>query len=283
MSCGRGRLGRMSRKWSLAVPLSPPEQGETVSRRGAGPSRRDDTPDLRVAVLIPALNEEATLAGVIEGLRGVGLDRVIVVDNGSTDDTVGVATAAGAEVVYEPRRGYGAACLAGIEHLAKTGPPEVLVFMDGDQSDDPTAVDAVVEPIRAGRADLVVGVRGPFRSGASSAVPLHARLGNALVLGGARLLHGSRFQDLGPFRAIRFPVLQSLKMDDRTWGWTLQMQLRAHRLGVTIAEVAVPHRERAGGRSKISGTVSGSFRAGTKMLFTLFRERFHGMRERESP
>lgn len=236
-----------------------------------------------MAAVIPALDEEASLPGVLEGLREMGVDRVVVVDNGSTDGTARVVRAGGAEVVFEPHRGYGSACMRGIEHLRNYGAPEVLIFMDGDQSDDPKEICRLLEPIQAGRAEFVVGVRTPPSHGGRSAVPLHARLGNALVLGGARILHGGRFQDLGPFRAIRFESLESLEMDDRDWGWTLQMQLRAHRMGLPMVEVTVAHRERAGGRSKVSGTLSGSVRAGLKMLYTLVRELFVGPRARSQP
>ena len=227
---------------------------------------------LRIAALIPALNEETSLPGVLSGLRAAGVGRMVVVDNGSTDGTAVVAREGGAEVVAEPNRGYGAACLRGIEYLTEHEPPDVLVFIDGDQSDDPAAIFRLLDPIRAGRAHFVLGVRSPPVEGGKSAVPLHARLGNALILFGARLLHGGRFQDLGPFRAIRFEALQSLRMDDQNWGWTLQMQLRAHHLRIPTEEVAVPHRERASGRSKVSGTLSGSLRAGAKMGYTLARE-----------
>jgi glycosyltransferase involved in cell wall biosynthesis len=229
-----------------------------------------------VAALIPALNEEAALPGVLEGLRAAGVERIVVADNGSTDGTVRVAEAGGAAVVLEPERGYGAACLAGIRHLA-ADPPEILVFLDGDQSDDPAALDRILAPIRAGRADLVLGVRTGPDSGGSGAVPLHARLGNAFVLAGIRLVHGARYRDLGPFRAIRFTTLQSLRMDDRNWGWTVQMQLRAHRMQVPTEEVEVPHRPRAAGRSKVSGSLSGSVRAGAKMILTVLRERFRSV------
>jgi glycosyltransferase involved in cell wall biosynthesis len=240
-----------------------------------GPSSK---PTLNVCALIPALNEEDALPGAVSGLMRAGVKRVVVVDNGSTDDTANVALASGAEVVTEPKRGYGAACLAGIAYLAATQPPEVVVFMDGDQSDDPSAIGRLLEPIRTGRADFVVGVRGGVGSEGRNAIPAHARLGNALIISAARLLHGTRFRDLGPFRAIRFDVLRSLQMDDRDWGWTLQMQLRAYHHGVATEEVAVPHRERAEGRSKVSGTISGSLRAGVKMVFTLVRERIRPTR-----
>jgi glycosyltransferase involved in cell wall biosynthesis len=230
---------------------------------------------VRVAVVVPALNEAQSLPRVLEGLRSLSdpPDRIVVVDNGSTDGTGEVALRGGADVVREPERGYGAACLAGLDHLARTGPPEVVAFMDADGSDDPSALPRIVEPIERGTADFVVGVRGAPPGEEGTAVPLHARMGNALVLLGARLLHGARLRDPGPFRAIRYPTLTRLEMDDRNWGWTLQMQLRAHHLGVSTLYVEVPHRERSAGRSKVSGSVTGSVRAGGKMLYTLWVER----------
>jgi len=259
---------------SCGSPLSLPDFRELISGEISSDPALGPAPELRVAILIPALNEEAALPDVLEGLRGVGVARIVVVDNGSVDDTARVARAGGAEVVLESKRGYGAACLAGMEHLATNRPPDVIVFMDGDQSDDPAAIVDLVEPIRVGRAQFVVGVRSPSEANGRSTIPIHARLGNALIRVGARLLYGIRFRDLGPFRAIRFGVLQSLEMDDQNWGWTLQMQLRAYRLDVPTEEVVVPHHARAAGRSKVSGSLSGSLSAGAKMLFTLARELF---------
>lgn len=235
--------------------------------------RRDER--LSVAVVIPALNEAEALPPLLEELRGVLAppDRIVVVDNGSTDDTGRVAVASGAELVREPERGYGAACLAGLGHLSLGPTPDVVAFMDADGSDDPAALPLLLEPIRRDRAEFVVGVREAPEGHAGSAVPLHARWGNAVVRVLARLLHGVAFRDLGPFRAIRYPALEALGMDDRTWGWTLQMQLRAHRAGLTTLEIPVPHRPRAAGTSKVSGSLQGSLRAGAKMLYTLASER----------
>jgi len=227
-----------------------------------------------VAILIPALNEEEALPGVLAAIPHDRIDHVVVADNGSTDRTAEVARAYGASVVSEPARGYGAACLAGIAHLgALPTAPAVVAFLDGDQSDDPQQLFRLVDPILRGEVDLVVGAR-ESAGGGQETVPIHARLGNALVLGLARALFGATFDDLGPFRAISWSALASLEMDDRNWGWTLQMQIRATRLGLRVREVPVDHRARAAGRSKVSGSIYGSVRAGAKMLYTLFRERF---------
>lgn len=251
-----------------------------MSRPAATPSPSrapyPSVPAGAVAAVIPARDEEASLPGVLEALAAQPVGRVVVVDNGSRDATARVAEKGGATVVSEPARGYGSACLAGLRHLsAGPAPPEVVVFLDADHSDDPTALPRLVGPILRGDADLVLGVRRAPGAG-SAPVPLHARLGNGLVLGLARLLFGHRFRDLPPFRAISFARLRELEMDDRTWGWTLQMQLRALRHGLRIREVEVLHRPRRAGRSKISGSLAGSLRAGARMLYTLARERLRG-------
>lgn len=232
-----------------------------------------------VAVLIPALNEEASLPGVLKDLRRLGVARVVVVDNGSTDATAVVAREEGARVILEPRRGYGAACLAGIADLA-ADPPDILVFMDGDQSDDPSDLPGLIGPIQRGDADLVIGVRTGATGGGSEVVPWHARMGNRIVREGMRRLHGLHASDLGPFRAVRFTALIAMEMDDRNWGWTLQMQLRAHHLGMAVVEVPVSHHPRAAGKSKVSGTLTGSVAAGGKMLLTLVTERRRTTRSR---
>ncbi len=225
----------------------------------------------RVAIVIPALNEEAALPHVLGEIRAAGVERVVVVDNGSTDSTAAVASDAGARVVREPAKGYGAACLAGMAALsADPQVPEVVAFMDGDGSDDPRVISSLVGPILRGHADFVVGVRRKEESGG---VPLHARAGDAVVRSLARALHGVCLADLGPFRAIRWSSLESLGMDDRNWGWTLQMQLRAHRRGLRYREIPVPHRPRLAGTSKVSGSLLPSLRAGMKMFRVLFAER----------
>jgi len=227
---------------------------------------------VRVAVLLPALDEQDALPGVLDAMPAY-VDRVVVVDNGSTDRTVEVARAHGAEVVHEPRRGYGSACLAGIRHLAESSePPDVIVFMDADGSDDPAEIHRVVEPIARGDADLVLGVRRGVDGDVGTILP-HARFGNRLVLGLTRLMFGVPFSDLPPFRAMAFDRLLDLGMDDRDWGWTLQMQIRAAVAGQGIVEVGVTHRRRSEGTSKISGSLAMSLRVGAKMFYTLARER----------
>ena len=230
----------------------------------------------RTAVLIPALDEEQALPAVLEALPIDRLHSVVVADNGSTDDTVTIARAAGAVVVREPRRGYGAACLAGIRYLsALATPPATIVFLDADHPEDAGRLPLVLDPVARG-ADLALGVRvGP--GGGTGNRHAHARWGNRIVLVVARLLFGHPFQDLPPFRSIRRDALEHLAMDDRDWGWTLQMQLRAVRHGLVIMEVDAPHLPRSGGRSKISGRLGMSLRVGAKMFYTLARERLRAV------
>jgi len=226
----------------------------------------------RIAVMMPALNEEDALPAILAAISPT-VDHVVVADNASTDGTADVARAAGATVVYEAERGYGAACLAGIHYLAQLDtPPEVLVFIDADGSDDPADIERVVAPLLADRADMVLGVRRGVEGDVGTILP-HARIGNRLVLALVRLLFRRTFADLPPFRAMRFDRLLELEMDDRNWGWTLQMQIRAARQNLRIVEMDVSHRRRTEGRSKISGSLSMSVRVGAKMFYTLARER----------
>lgn len=223
----------------------------------------------RIAVLIPALNEETTLARVLADLPKELVEEVVVVDNGSSDQTPAVARAAGATVLYESRRGYGWACLAGIEYL-KTQSPDILVFLDGDYSDHPEELPAVVHPLVTGGYDLVIGSRTKGEADPGALLP-QARFGNALATFLIQLLYGFRYSDLGPFRAIRFPALLQLGMTDRTYGWTVEMQIKAIQHGLRITEVPARYRKRAGGASKVSGTLKGTVMAGYKILWTVFR------------
>jgi glycosyltransferase involved in cell wall biosynthesis len=218
-----------------------------------------------VAVIIPALNEEAAIGLVLGELPSLALE-VIVVDNGSSDRTGETAQAAGARVVREPRRGYGQACLAGI---AAAPGADIFAFLDGDHSDYPTQLVDVLSPILAGQADLVIGSRRLGRR-APGAHPWHAVLGTRVCVGLMNLLIGTRATDLGPFRAITSAALGRLEMRDRSFGWTVEMQVKAARRGLRVVEVPVDYRPRIG-RSKVSGTLSGTFRAAAKILGIIAR------------
>jgi glycosyltransferase involved in cell wall biosynthesis len=204
-----------------------------------------------VAVIIPALDEEPSIGGVLRDIPAQYRRRVLVVDNGSRDGTSRVAREAGARVVAESRRGYGAACLAGLAALA-ADPPRAVVFLDGDSSDDPSEMPGVVGPVLAGEADLIVGSR-VLGSRERGALTPQARFGNALATFLIRSLYGVRFTDLGPFRAVSWNALTRMRMEDRDYGWTVEMQVRAARLGLVVREVPVRYRRRIG-KSKISGT-----------------------------
>ncbi len=224
-----------------------------------------------VDCLIPARDEEAALPSVLRDLASERVRSVVVVDNGSRDATAEVARRGGAEVVREPRRGYGAACLAGIAHLAaRADPPDVLVFLDGDHADDPRDLARLTAPIEAGAADLVIGSRTLGRSEAGALTP-QQRVGNALAVALIRGLYRHRFTDLGPFRAVRFPSLLALGMADRDYGWTAEMQVKACRRGLRVVEVPVAYRRRRAGRSKVSATVRGTVGAGWKIVWTILR------------
>lgn len=222
----------------------------------------------RVAVIIPVLDEEAALPLVLGELPNDLVDDIVVVDNGSTDRSVDRAREAGARVVHEPQRGYGAACLAGI---AATPSCDIVVFMDGDHSDFPEDLRDLLQPLRENRADLVIGSR-MSRPEARAALPPQARFGNWLAALLLRCLFGVRCTDLGPFRVIRRDALLALGMNDRDFGWTIEMQLRARLTGLRVLEVPVRYRRRIG-TSKISGTVRGTLLAGWKILSTLARFR----------
>ncbi len=222
-----------------------------------------------VKSVVPVLNEEATIGPVVTGLLQYGVDEVIVVDNGSTDGTAAAATAAGARVVVEPRRGYGSACLAGI---AAVGTADVVVFADGDGCDDPNDLPALIEPIRSGRADIVIGSRlaGWLDPGA---LPIHSRIGNRVASVMLRLIYGQRASDLGPFRAVTLESLAAMQMQDIGFGWTAEMQAKAAMLRLRAAEVPVHYRRRAGGRSKITGNIKASLLAGCIITKTLLLTR----------
>ena len=218
-----------------------------------------------IAVVIPALNEEEAIGKVLHDIPD-GISQVVVVDNGSRDRTAEVARRLGAEVVAEPRRGYGQACLTGITLLDR---PDIVVFLDGDYSDYPEEMSELVAPLLAGEADMVIGSRTLGQREKGALLP-QARFGNWLSTLLIRLLFGVSFTDLGPFRALRFDALERLAMEDRDFGWTVEMQVKAARLSMRVVEVPVRYRRRIG-TSKITGTLSGTLRAGHKILWTIFR------------
>ena len=223
---------------------------------------------VRTAVIIPAHNEEESIGRVLRAIPRGLVEEIVVVDNASDDGTARVARANGATILEEPRRGYGAACLRGIEYL-ESKRPDAVVFLDADFSDTPEEMPRLLAPLESGRAEFVLGSRllGQREPGA---LPLHARAGNRVATILMRLLYGTRYTDLGPFRAIRFDRLLDLHMQDRDFGWTAEMQVRAAAMKLRVIEVPVSYRRRIG-RSKITGTLSGTLRAGHKILLTIFR------------
>jgi len=228
---------------------------------------RDGQPASRITAIIPALNEAFTIAEVVAAIPPDAVHGVIVVDNGSTDKTAQAAQAAGACVVYEPRRGYGFACHAGARAADDA---DILIFLDGDGADDPQEILRLVDPILAGQADLVIGSRARGEREPGALLP-HARFGNWLAAQLMRRLYGLHVTDLGPFRAIRRPVLEALHMQEMTYGWPTEMMVKAARQGYCVVEVPVSYRRRAGGKSKISGTVRGTVLAAYFILGTTLR------------
>jgi glycosyltransferase involved in cell wall biosynthesis len=225
-----------------------------------------------ISVVIPVLDEEEPIAEVVRAVAATDIPReIIVVDNGSTDRTASRARAAGAKVVGEPRRGYGRACRAGVHALS----PEcdVVVFLDGDGSDCPEFMSQLIEPIVAGTYDFVIGsrTRGQREPGSMNFQQVASGYLAGFLL---RLLYGVRYTDMSPFRAIRPDVLEALAMKEETYGWNLEMQMRAARAGLRILEIPVNHRCRTGGQSKVSGTLRGTFVAGTRIIATWLRIAF---------
>lgn len=225
-------------------------------------------PEPVVALVIPALDEERSVGGVIAGFARGRVRDVIVGDNGSRDRTAEVARAHGATVVSVPERGYGAACAGALRHLR--GDVEIVVFADADGSDDPADLEALLRPILADEADLVIGSRVLGRAERGALSP-QQRAGNVLATWLVRLLFGHRYTDLGPFRAVRRDWLERFDLRDRRFGWTVEMQVRALRLGARVVEVPVAYHRRAAGRSKIGGSLVGSLRAGWCILTTIAR------------
>ena len=227
-----------------------------------------------ISVIIPALNEEEPIAAVVRDCLTTGLTgEVIVVDNGSSDQTAERARAAGAKVVSEPGPGYGRACAAGIRALSAES--DIVVFLDGDGSDCPEFMPQLVEPIQRGEQDFVIGsrTRGKRERGSMNFQQVFAGRAAGWLL---RLLYGVSYSDMCPFRAIRRSALNQLGMKETTYGWNLEMQMRAARARLRILEVPVNHRCRTGGESKVSGTLRGTFIAGIRIIATLFRVAMEG-------
>jgi glycosyltransferase involved in cell wall biosynthesis len=223
----------------------------------------------KVAIVIPALNEEAALQRLLAELPGDFARWTIVVDNGSTDATPVVARNAGAIVASEPTRGYGRACFRGFNTAVNLG-AEIVIFMDGDGSDDPADLPGMLMPLQEGRADFVIGSRVSARS-ETGAIPPQARLGNWLVSRMIQLLYGVQLHDIGSFRAIRCSTLQDLHMHEMTFGWPVEMLVKAARARCSIIELPIHYRRRSHGQSKVAGTLVGSVKAAYYMLSTTLR------------
>lgn len=225
----------------------------------------------RTVVIIPALNEEQSIAQVVRSLPSL-VSEIIVVDNGSTDRTTEVARSAGATVLHERQRGYGYACLTGIAHALKSN-PDVIAFVDGDMSDYPEELPILLKPIQEDSFDLVVGSRMLGKREEGAMLP-QAILGNTLAGFLIKMFWGYTFTDLGPFRAVRVDALKRMNMSDKTYGWTVEMQIKAAKLKLKCTEVPVRYRKRALGTSKVTGSISGSIKASAKILFTIFKYLF---------
>jgi glycosyltransferase involved in cell wall biosynthesis len=231
----------------------------------------------KITAIIPALNEEKSIALVLNGLPGF-IDNVVVCDNGSTDNTAAVARQQGAAVVFEKERGYGAACLRAVAALDSYGTsaiiskPDILLFIDGDYSDYPEQAETLIRPLIENDFDLVMGSRILTLKSHRALFPA-AVLGNWLSTKLIYWIWNAKFTDIGPFRAIKFDSFKTLDMKDRNFGWTLEMQVKAVKRGLKCLEVPVSYRKRIGS-SKISGTISGSLRAGTKFIWIICKEAF---------
>lgn len=225
-----------------------------------------------IKVIIPAFNEQDSIGHVIGDIPK-SVDEVIVVSNGSTDNTESVAAQAGATVLKEARKGYGYACLKGLDHIANSEPkPDIVVFLDGDYSDYPEQLTEIVQPIIDEDLDMVIGARDKhFRESGSMTKP--QIFGNWLATSLMSLFFGAKFTDLGPFRAMKYNSLLALEMEDKTYGWTVEMQLKVLKKNMTYTEIPVKYRNRIG-VSKVSGTVKGAIFAGIKILGWIFKYSF---------
>ncbi len=223
---------------------------------------------MKTVVIIPALNEADSIAKVLGHIPAPFRSHVIVADNGSSDHTGEIAVALGAQVVTASRRGYGSACLAGIE-FARGARPDIYIFLDADYSDYPEDMTEMVNTLITKNLDLVIGSRMSGLAEAGSLLP-QARFGNNLATWLMYLRFGYRFSDLGPFRAIRAEALNLIQMQDPNFGWTIEMQIKALKFGLKVCEIPVHYRKRIG-KSKITGTFKGTLQAGIKILWTIFK------------
>jgi glycosyltransferase involved in cell wall biosynthesis len=222
----------------------------------------------KISVIIPVYNEEDSIGKVLGDIPRELSEMIIVIDNGSTDKSAEVARGLGAKVIYEPEHGYGAACLKGINYLQQTNPPDILVFLDGDYSDYPEDMYGLIEQIQAGY-DFVLGSRVMGIQSCQAKLSPHSIFGNKLAAFFLKVLFKGNFTDLGPFRAIRFDKLLSLNMQDRNFGWTIEMQIKAVRREYKICEIPVRYRDRYAGESKVTGTFKGSLRAFVKITYVV--------------
>lgn len=222
-----------------------------------------------IDVIIPAFNEEKSIGHVIADIPSL-VRNVVVANNNSTDKTSEVATQAGAQVVFEPQKGYGKACLTAMDWIRNQEvQPDIVVFLDGDYSDYPEQMISLIEPIQSQGIDMVIGSRalGDKERGSMTAPQV---FGNWLATTMMRYMQGAKFSDLGPFRAIKWEKLLSIGMKDEDFGWTIEMQIKAHKAGLSYTEVPVDYKKRIG-VSKVSGTVKGVIGAGYKIIFTIFK------------
>ncbi|MGD0855133.1 MAG: glycosyltransferase family 2 protein [Dehalococcoidia bacterium] len=225
-----------------------------------------------IAVIVPAMNEADAIARVIADIPPGIVEEIIVVNNNSSDATPDIARSAGATVLDEPRQGYGFACMRGVNYLAALrNKPDIVVFLDSDYSDYPSEMTDLIKPIVEQDYDMVIGCRS-FNKNGGGAMPLQQIWGNWLAKLLIKLFYGVKFGDLGPFRAIKFNSLMALDVKDQTYGWPVEMQLKALKRGLRVYEVPVSYRPRIG-KSKISGTVKGTLLAGYKILSTIIKYR----------
>jgi len=224
----------------------------------------------KISVIIPALNEEESIGLVLRDIPEDVVNEVIVVDNGSRDNTAAVAKRSGARVISESSKGYGSACLSGISRLKQD--TDIVVFLDADYSDYPQDIHSLLRPLREDKAEFVIGSRLSGTREKGALLP-QALFGNKLAAFLIRLFWGFKYTDLGPFRAIKYKDLINLNMKDKNFGWTVEMQIKAIKKGLRIMEVPVRYRKRIG-KSKITGTISGTIRAGAKIIYTIIKYSF---------